>query len=152
MKVEYVNPFLKSAQETFSMMLQMEITAGKPVLKKEPFASYDISGIIGMSGDAMGAISLSFPKTTALKAVSRFLGTEIKIVGPEVSDAVGELTNIIAGSAKKDLQNMEVSISLPNVVIGKSHRLANAKDAQNIVIPFSSEIGEFAVEVSLKTK
>jgi chemotaxis protein CheX len=151
MKVEYVNPFIISTIETFKTMLQVTLKAEKPKLKTEPFPTYDISGIIGISGDAVGSVSLSYPKATALKAVSRFIGSEIKIIGPDLTDAIGELTNIIAGNAKKDLKDLNVAISLPNVIIGKEHRLSTPKNVQNFIIPFASEIGSLALEVSLKT-
>lgn len=152
MKVEYVNPFISSTIETFRNMLQLELKAGKPVMKTNPAPSFDVSGIIGLTGDAVGSIAISFPKITALKAVSRFMGMDIKIIGQDLIDAVGELANIIAGNAKKDLTNMNVSISLPNVVVGKDLQISSPKEAQNIAIPFSSEVGDFMLEISLKTK
>lgn len=152
MKVEYVNPFLASTKNTFETMVQLKVTPGALQLKKQPFPTYDVSGIIGLSGDAVGSISISFPRVTALKVVSKFIGQEIKIVGAEITDAVGELANIIAGSAKRDLVGMNLAISLPSVIIGRSHRLSGPSDAQNIVVPFTSELGDFAVEISLKTK
>jgi chemotaxis protein CheX len=151
LKVEYVNPFITATLTTFSTVLQINLTAGKPQIKMDNFPSYDISGIIGISGDASGLIALSYPKLVALKAVSKMIGSEIKIIGPDVTDAIGELTNIIAGSAKKDLKNLNVSISLPNVIVGKDHVLASPRDVQSIVVPFTSEIGNIALEVSLRT-
>jgi len=62
-----------------------------------------------------------------------------------------ELANIIAGNAKKDLFNLNVSISLPNVVIGKNHQIACPSDVKSFVVPFTSEIGNLVLEVSLKT-
>jgi chemotaxis protein CheX len=151
MKVEYVNPFLASTVNTFQTMMQVKVTPGDLVLKKQPFPTYDVSGIIGISGGAAGTISISFPRLTALKVVSKFIGQEIKIVGDEVTDAVGELANIITGSAKRDLSGLNISISLPSVIIGRSHKLSGPSDAQNLVVPFKSELGDFAVEISLKT-
>ncbi len=151
MKVEYVNPFLASTKNTFETMMQTKIEAGPLQIKKQPFPTYDVSGIIGISGGAVGSISISFPRVTALKVVSKFIGQEIKIIGPEVTDAVGELANIIAGSAKRDLGGLNIAISLPSVIIGKSHRLSGPSDAQNLVVPFNCELGDFAVEISLKT-
>ncbi len=113
MKVEYVNPFISSTVDTFSTMLNAKATAGKPFLKKEQQPSYDVSGVIGLSGNARGAIILSFPKAVALKVISVMIGTEIKIVGPEVTDGIGELANIVAGYAKQNLTNYGLTISLP---------------------------------------
>jgi chemotaxis protein CheX len=122
------------------------------MIKKAPLPTYDISGVIGLSGEAQGSIALSFPKIVALKIVSALIGSEIKIVGPELTDGIGELANIIAGNAKQHLTEYNLSISLPNVIIGKDHVIASPSGAPTIIVPFSCTFGEFAMEVSLKTK
>ena len=152
MDVSYVNPFITSTIDTFSMMVKTKPYPGKAKLKKEPYPTYDVSGIIGLSGDAQGCIAISFPKILALKVVSSLLETEIKVVGPELTDGIGELANIIAGNAKQHLNGMNLSISLPNVVLGKDHVLGAQKGIPVILIPFSSTMGNFSMEVALKTK
>lgn len=152
MDVLYVNPFIASTLETFKTMLNVEATPGKPTAKAEPYPTYDVSGIIGIAGDAQGNIAISFPKTVALKVVSALLGTELKVVGPELTDGIGEIANIITGNAKQYLNDNSLSISLPNVVVGKDHVLSSQKEIPTLVVPFTSPIGEFAIEVTLKTK
>lgn len=151
MNVAYVNPFIKATIETFKTMLHMEPRPGKPCLKKEPTPAYDVSGIIGLSGDAQGSIALSFPKVVALKTISILVGSQIKVVGPELSDGIGELANIIAGSAKQHLTGMKLVISLPNVIIGRNHTISVQKDIPTLLVPFETAIGSFGMEVSLKT-
>jgi chemotaxis protein CheX len=152
MNVAYVNPFVSATMNMFKTMLNTDLKPGTPMIKKEPLPSYDISGVIGLSGEAQGSISLSFPKNVALKIVSSLLGAEIKIVGPELTDGIGELANIIAGNAKQFLVEYNLSISLPNVIIGKNHIIATPSGAPTIIVPFSCSFGDFAMEVSLKTK
>ncbi|NLE02400.1 MAG: chemotaxis protein CheX [Fibrobacter sp.] len=151
MDVAYINPFILSTIETFKKMLNNDIKPGKVVLKNDSTHTYDVSGIIGLSGEAQGSICLSFPKPIALKVVSTFVGMEIKIVGPEVADAIGELANIIAGNAKQHLTQFNLSISLPKVIMGSGHKIASQRDVPTIVVPFNSNLGDFAMEVSLKT-
>ncbi|MBD3420476.1 MAG: chemotaxis protein CheX [Chitinivibrionales bacterium] len=152
MDVAYVNPFINSTIDTFKMMIMTEIQPGKAMLKSEPYPNYDVSGIIGLSGNAQGSIAISFPKITALKTVSKMLGMQIKVVGPELSDGIGEIANIIAGNAKQHLEKYKLSISLPNVVIGRQHVLASQKGIPTILVPFASELGQFGMEVALKTE
>lgn len=152
MKVEYINPFINSTIETFKTMLRVELKPGKPQLKRDPNLTYDVSGVIGLTGDAIGNIIISFPTVVALRAVSKFMNLKIKTMGPEIVDAIGELANIIAGNAKQYLADMNLSISLPTVVVGKNHKINIPKDAMSICVPFSSEIGNITIEVNLKTK
>ncbi|MCL2688797.1 MAG: chemotaxis protein CheX [Chitinispirillia bacterium] len=151
MDVSYANPFIVSTIETFKKMLNIEGKTGKLSLKSNSAYTYDVSGVIGLSGEAQGAICLSFPKEVALKAVSALLGMEIKEMGPDVSDGIGELVNIVAGNAKQYLTKYSLSISLPKVIIGKDLQLAPTKGVPTLVVPFISSLGEFAIEISLKT-
>jgi chemotaxis protein CheX len=151
MDVSYVNPFIKSLINAFKTMMNDEAKPGAPFLKKEPYPQCDVSGIIGLSGDAQGAIAICFNKVCALKVVSGMLGTEIKVVGPELTDGIGELANIIAGGAKQDLAQYNLHISLPNVVVGKDHMLTAMSGVPTLAVPFSSKFGDFIMEVCLKT-
>ncbi len=152
MDVSYVNPFIKATVETFKTMLNLDLSTGTPMLKKDAKHSYDISGVIGLSGEAQGIISISFPKVLALKIVSALLGEEIKIVGPELTDGIGEIANIIAGNTKQYLTQFKLSISLPNVVIGSGHRIEVQTGVPAIIIPLKCKLGEFAMEIALKTR
>jgi chemotaxis protein CheX len=151
MDVAYVNPFVTSTIDTFKTMLSLEVKPGQPLLRDEKKFSYDVSGIIGLSGEAQGSICMSFPKLLALKVVSKLVGTEIKIIGPEVADGIGEIANIVAGNAKQHLSSFNLSISLPKVVIGTDHYVASPKGIPAIVVPFVSAMGNFAMEISLRT-
>lgn len=151
MDVAYVNPFVISTIETFQKMLNSDATPGQVQLKNDTTYTYDVSGVIGLSGEAQGSICLSFPKLIALKVVSGLVGADIKIIGPEVADAIGEIANIIAGNAKQHLTQFNLSISLPKVIMGKNHKIASQRGVPTIVVPFESSYGNFAMEVSLKT-
>jgi chemotaxis protein CheX len=151
MKVEYINPFIISTIDTFKLMIKIDVKPDKPLLKQGNEPLYDISGIIGLSGNAQGAISLSFPKIVALKTISAMIGSEIKIIGPEITDGIGELVNIIAGNAKQHLTEYHLNISLPNVIVGKDHYVSSPSGIPTIIVPFKCEFGDFAMEVSLKT-
>jgi chemotaxis protein CheX len=134
-------------------MMSIELEIDKPIVKA-PGAShhFDVSGTIGISGEAQGTISISFSKITALRVVSKMLGMELKIINSDLTDGIGEIANIIAGYAKQYLSDCKVMVSLPNVVIGSGHELAVNTGVSTIVIPHKCELGEFAVEIALKTE
>lgn len=151
-KVEHLNPFVSATMETFSSMVKTKVTPGKPLLVNGSKMRCDISGIIGLSGGAKGAVILGFPKLTALKAVSGFIGEKIVIMDDVVKDAVGELANIVAGAAKKDLIRYNISISLPSVIFGDNHEVVGGKEVIPMAVPFESELGIFHLIVSFKSE
>jgi chemotaxis protein CheX len=152
MDVSYVNPFVTATILCFKTMVFTDVTPLKPSLKNEPYPTHDISGVIGLSGEAQGSISLSFPLDVAIKVISSMLGCEITEKSPELNDGIGEIANIIAGNAKRGLTKYNLSISLPNVIVGKGHVIGGQSGCPTIIVPFSSKIGTFSMEVALKTK
>ncbi|MBI1336542.1 MAG: chemotaxis protein CheX [Phycisphaera sp.] len=150
MEATYIVPFIKSVQNVFGTMLQTQVEVGNPELKKAGSPAYDISGIIGMSGDVEGSVVLSFPTAVAERVVSLFTGTDMDHAHDDFADAVGELVNMISGGAKAQFKGKSVSISCPSVVIGNDHVVFNRKDVVSIHIPCTSEVGDFAVEVSVR--
>ena len=150
MEALWINTFCNTTIDVFRTMFSIEAKPGTPRLKGTPYPTADVTGIIGFSGDAQGSISLSFPEATALKMVSVLFGTTMEKVDMEVADAIGELANIVAGNAKKGVNGYQLSISLPQVVVGKDHVLSVQSTIPIVVIPFSSPMGDFVVEFCLK--
>ncbi|MDR0304902.1 MAG: chemotaxis protein CheX [Chitinispirillales bacterium] len=151
MDVKFINPFLKATNETFKTMIGIEPTMEKPIVKSNAEHSHDVSGVIGLSGEAQGSIAISFSKITALRVVSKMLGSELTAVNSDLTDGIGEIANIIAGYSKQYLTDYKVSVSLPNVVVGSGHELVAPSGVSTIVVPYKCEFGEFAVEIALKT-
>jgi chemotaxis protein CheX len=149
---DWINPFITAATEVLEKVLGVKPTLSKPYVKQSDETFFDISGLIGLTGEAVGSIAFSMPKQTALKMVSKFVGEEALGLSTDTRDAIGELTNIIAGRVKKIFyeKNIRMKISVPNVIVGKEHTISSAKDVPTIVIPFDSELGNFAIQVSLK--
>ena len=142
-------PFVNSVRSVFTTMVGVTTTVERPTLKTDPAASYDVSSIIGFSGEVVGSVVLSFQESAALKLATAFAGMELKLNDPDFADAVGELANMVAGSAKKDLGAV-ASISCPSVVIGSAHSIARLRDVPCVVIPCKTAVGNFAVEVNIK--
>ena len=143
--------FMGSIQEVLATMASITVKVGTPTLKTDPAPSYDVSGIIGFSGDFVGSMVLSFHQQTAAKIILGFTGSEIAPDSPDFADAIGELANMIAGSAKKAFTG-NTSITVPSVIIGSGHVLARFHDMPCIIIPCESAAGAFAVEVSIKAR
>jgi chemotaxis protein CheX len=95
-------------------------------------------------------VVLSFPTAVAERAVSLFTGVDLAHTHEDFPDAVGELVNMIAGNAKAQFSGQRVTITCPSVVIGHSHQVFGRKDVVCIVLPCSSDVGDFAVEVALR--
>jgi chemotaxis protein CheX len=142
--------FVRSIREVLLTMAHVAVAVGSPALKTTPATTYDVSGIIGFSGGFKGSMVLSFQKCTAAAIVCAFAGVPIEPDSPDFADAVGELANMIAGSAKTGFGH-DTSISVPSIIMGTGHVIARLQDVPCIIIPCKTAHGDFAVEVSLKS-
>jgi len=149
-QVKYINPFLKASVNLFKEYLGLQITSGKPYVLEDPQDLSEVSGIIGLAGETVGAVVLSFSRDTAIKMISKLAGTKYTALGKEVIDGVGELINIIAGNAKQGLLDFRIEISLPGVITGTTYRIHWPEGIPVVAIPFESDIGPFSVNVSLR--
>ena len=138
---KYIHPFIKVCESVFRDFCQTEVAAGRVffVSKDEYESNWDISGIIGLSGEASGAVAISMKDLTAFKVSSILTGKEHNSFDPDVTDAVGEIINIIAGNVKKDFEEeLKIKISLPTIVKGKAHSIVWPSEKTRIIcIPFS---------------
>ncbi len=150
MDSSYIMPFVRSIKSVFSMMLQMEVQVGAPQVRRGGSPSHDVSGIIALNGDVEGNVVLSFPTAVAVQAVERFTGMKLDVLHEDFADAVGELVNMISGSAKAEFTGKYVTISCPSVVIGAEHMVFGAKDMVCIGIPCAAACGSFVLEVGIK--
>lgn len=149
MKAEYINPFVSAAADVFSTMLQCELTRGKLSIGNGAQPTMDISGVIGLSGRATGTVVLSLDRAVALSATEILLSQKCTTIDGDVIDAVGELTNMVAGRAKAGLEHLAMSLALPTVITGKNHVISFGSATQTLAIPFSCEWGGLVLEVGL---
>lgn len=150
MKVDYINAFIESVQSVFESMLETEVSLGKVSLNSSHITAFDISGIIGLSGDVIGCVVVSFPMDTALAAYKAFAGEEIDPMDPNFFDAIGEVTNMIAGGAKAKFEGMDISIGLPTVIMGSQHCVNAPQNVPFITVPCHCSLGNFAIEVAFR--
>ena len=153
-KSDSINPklilaFVKSTKHVLNTMTGTEVLLGKPTLKHDPHPVFDVSGIVGFTGEVSGSVVVSFCENTALALVNNFSGEELELKSDDFVDAIGELCNMIAGNAKKEF-GLQAGIGIPNVIIGPGHSVARLRDVPCVVIPCTCDAGDFAVEVNIK--
>ncbi len=149
MRVEYINPFIASVRNAFQTMLSSDVQRGAPYLRSKAESDLCVSGVIGLSGDAVGSVVLNMSQEVALGIASVLLMDHFTELTDDVVDAVGELTNVIAGAAKSKLEEFHLEVSLPNVVTGRAHTIHFPKDVTPICVPFTTTCGPLVLEVGL---
>jgi len=149
MDVRFINPFIVSIQHVFTTMLKTDILISKPCLKRPGEHTAEVAAIVGISGDAVGSVALCFPMRTAIATASKFAGAEIDQGHPDFSDAIGELANMVAGSAKAKFDGLNACLSLPQVITGQDLRVLQNERTPSLLLPCDSALGRFSTEVAM---
>lgn len=150
MKAKYINPFLEASTNLFKNHMGIDVNHDAPFVNQDANNLNEVSAIIGLAGETVGAVVLSFARDTAVHMVSKFAGRQYQAVSRDVIDGVGELVNILAGNAKKGLKDYRIEISLPGVITGNKYKINWPKGIPVITIPYKSSLGEFSINVSLR--
>lgn len=145
MDFKLIQPFINATLNVLKTMAFTDAHAKPPYLKDQKIANGDVSGVIGLTGDASGSLSVSFPEKAILVIVSNMFGEKMTDVDDEIRDAVGEITNMISGQARQELEGIGMSLesAIPTVVSGRDHTIKHITTYPILAITFTLDEGEF---------
>lgn len=153
MNATLINPFVRATLDLFKDMFAIDAKAGSAyTLKDGEKHSWEISGILGITGDFQGilAFRLARPLADTLLEKSGVMTHDEAERRETVNGMIGELTNIISGNASGNFDGLSIDISPPVVVLGDQHHISWPKIGPVIGIPFSSSAGDFELDICFK--
>lgn len=151
MDVRLINPFVTATERVFEMMAGCCVTPEPPqVIASLPARTGVVNAVITMSGGASGAVLLRFPSGVVLPVGMAFARGELSL--NDAYDAIGELANMVTGSAKRALSQRLVEISIPRIVIGDVDLGEIALLHPWLRVPFSCSMGTFSLFVSIQNQ
>jgi chemotaxis protein CheX len=136
---QYIQPFIDVSVNVFKEFVGCDLVAERPYFEnKDAVNEWDISAVIGLTGEARGAVVISMKTELAAKLTEILTQTPHTGLDEEVVDAIGEIVNIIAGNVKRWLEEaFRLVISLPTIVKGREHTINWPHNQARIVcIPF----------------
>jgi chemotaxis protein CheX len=151
-------PFIEAACLTLREWAGTEAVVRAVWRAARPRTLGDVSAVLGLASDREGALVLSFPaRIAAALAVRALAGTPLDEAKGEpaedlICDCMGEIANVVAGQAKALLAGTpyRFTFSLPTVVNGAGHEVANNEDGESLFVAFDSDLGDFAMQLCLK--
>lgn len=146
MEAHYARAFVNAARRACSDILELDTMVLTPRIVECHAPHHYITGIINLSGDREGTISMGFDRMVAVRATEFLLGDRPSKINAQVVDAVGELTNQIAGVARQNLLPLKLQVSIPHVICGISQSIPFPSGSQRISIPMTSIWGNLAID------
>jgi chemotaxis protein CheX len=128
-----------SASDVFSTMLGVELPPGEASVESgTPAVNDGVLSLIGLAGAWVGTGCIACSPVVACRICSMMLMTEASAVDEEVLDAVAELTNMVIGSVKNDLESHlgPLGLSIPTVVFGRNFKTKSAGTSEWSVLRY----------------
>jgi chemotaxis protein CheX len=121
-----------AAREVFGVMLGCQLAA--PTTAEE--AALDITSMVGLAGRLRGVLSLRCDGKSAALMASKMLGVEQDKVGSQISDALGEVSNMVAGNFKNKISGLGEGcmLSVPTVITGTDYCLYSQADSPGLEV------------------
>jgi chemotaxis protein CheX len=141
-----------ATQEVMATLLGVDLAPGKLKIEKSKPQRADVIGSITVDGYVTGTITLFMSLKLARVFAQRMLGEVGKEpTDAEIVDAVGEMTNMIAGNIKTRLCQREelFRMSSPSVVLGREVRRVSLDKNLAFLQPWKWHSETLLVEFSL---
>jgi len=152
---EYLDPFIKNTCHILQTMASIHVEFKKVYFSNTIRIFGDVSGIMGLSGNAEGTLVVTFYWDLAKSIVAKMMGMEEGEIDAElIHDGVSEIINMISGSTKKEFVGTpyHFEISLPSVVVGPGHQIGYLQNTSVAVLIFQVGTQSFALHVCIKPK
>lgn len=124
-------PLLELAtREVFQLMLACELKLASGNVSLSP----GVTSMVGLVGQLCGVITIHCDKTAATLMTSKMLGLPVEKVGAEMSDALGEICNMVAGNFKNKIPGLSdgCMLSPPTVITGSDYSAYSLADSPGL--------------------
>lgn len=153
-QAKFIHAFVTSAIHTFQVQCRYEVVAQKPrLLTPNENLDVTICSVIGLVSSVFrGSVILCLNDRIFLGLMSGMFGEKMEVLTNELSDGIGELLNIVFGTAKTKLTNDGISVdkALPTVIRGAEIKINSVtSDKPTIVVPLSGPDGVFNLLITL---
>lgn len=144
-----VHHLVSATTEVFETMVFRELTTGEPVEGDALRPGSNVVGTIGFAGSSCGLVAFYSTLETARDITGALLGLPPSEVHGEVADAIGEITNMVAGSFRTRMaaEGDAWAISVPTVTIGSDFYIKPMTNGRRVLLPFRMGGQEIFVEL-----
>jgi CheY-specific phosphatase CheX len=145
----------KAVSEAFGKTFDVEVVPGRYEIGEGTFAlTGDVSGIVGFIQEKLeGTLIACFQMNCIRQILPRILGTEVELTQDIVMDAASEITNMIFGQIKTELNQRGhlVRFGMPCVVKGSGHFIGHMHQGLYMIMSFDVDGSVFQIYLALHT-
>jgi CRP-like cAMP-binding protein/CheY-specific phosphatase CheX len=138
-----IDPLMQATINSVNQMIRTNTIQLEPFEFHEKEIQIDAASIIDFIGDLDGWYIMGFSKEVAIKMTKAITGTENPSLNEEVIAFIKEINNVIIGWIISYIKEYHLNISTPTMVFGNSSINNMIGDKPCVVIPFSTDLGDF---------
>jgi chemotaxis protein CheX len=135
----FVDALVAATRDAFKMMVFHDVESACPFVGDALRPGANVVSTVAFAGQTSGVVVLYSTLDGARLIAASMLGIDPARVDGGLTDAIGELTNLIAGSFRTrmvQLHGGSWAISVPTVTIGSDFYVKCVSDAQRVLCPF----------------
>lgn len=138
---ELLLPLIAATQEVFETMVFRSVGSKTPIFGEALRPRSNVVGTVGFTGERCGLVAFYSTTETAREIAGAMLGIPAADVNGEMPDAIGEITNMIAGTfrTKMAAHGHPWAISVPTVTVGSDFYTKYVSDVRRALCPFSMD-------------
>ena len=123
-----------AAREVFELMLGCKLKLATPEAGAQEIL--EVTSMVGLAGKLCGLLSIRCSGKAAVLIASKMLGVDTDKASAEMQDALGEVSNMVAGNFKNKISGLNEGcmLSVPTVIIGSDYTLHSMADSPAIEI------------------
>ena len=144
--------FIENTEILFSRLFTTKIVNKESYTIEEKTHNWNISALVGVTGDISGVISIRMRELLSSELLNRakLTGLNKEIQHQLASDMLGELVNTIAGNVLSKAVKGKFRISVPIIIRGENHILQWPSNTPVIGIPIKTDFDGFEIQYSLQ--
>lgn len=133
-----VSTLAEATHEVFNTMVARELSEEAPIVGDALRPKSNVVGTVGFTGSEKGLVAFYSTLEAANEIAAAMLGMEPHEVNGEMPDAIGEVTNMIAGSFRTKMASHgdAWAISVPTVTVGSDFYTKYVFAAERVLLPF----------------
>ena len=137
------NSMILATKETLSSVLGVDTVCSSPVEEVINTSGGETSVVIGFVGGISGAFTLKCSRELCVQIASDMLGEPVPLDSEDAKDAVGELFNMIVGTAKTHYgeSNGSFRMSVPTTIIGEDYTVHVKANQSSTVSVLKFQVG-----------
>ena len=142
---------IESTLEVFETMVFSTLVPGPVRADAQPPAA-SVMGAVRFLGSLSGAVSFYASDDAGCRIAAQLLGIEPQEAGEQMADAVGEITNMIAGTFRGRMAQAgeTLMITTPTVTRGSDFRAHYFNVTSRTLVPFAMGDHQVFVELVLQ--